>query len=44
MYRSTNYAWWMKCHARSDVRRERRRRLWQGVIVVVVFIVVGVVL
>lgn len=35
---------WMKCHAAAVERRERRRRLWQGVIVLAVFLSLGVVL
>lgn len=43
MYGSADYPWWMKCHARSIARRERRRRLLRGLVVVVVFVIVGVV-
>lgn len=35
---------WMQCQASAIVRRERRRRLLQGVAVVVVFVALGVVL
>lgn len=39
-----HYRNWMRCHARAIERRERRRRLLGGAVVLAAFLALGVVL